>query len=145
MSTSDNKALVASFYQLMNARRFEEMWQLFSPDATWSGGGNPPLTTRTLDEMRLLIVDPIPVFVDGGIRYTLHAMTAEHDRVAAEVESYAPLVNGAVYNNRYHMLFVIRDATIRAVKEYGDTLHAREVFVDSGAMTSERLGGDLDG
>ena len=56
------------------------------------------------------------------------SLTAEADRVAAEVESYAPLVNGKVYNNHYHMLFEIRDGKITVVKEYADTAHAREVF-----------------
>jgi len=78
--------------------------------------------------MRRVIVDPMPVFVGGGIRFTLHAMTAEGDRVAAEVESYAELVSGTVYNNKYHMLFEMADGRIRVVKEYGDTLHAKEVF-----------------
>ena len=78
--------------------------------------------------MKPVIVDPMPIFVDGGIQFTVHSLTAEDDRVAAEVESYAPLVNGKVYNNHYHMLFVIRDGKIAIVKEYADTAHrARRV------------------
>ena len=41
--------------------------------------------------------------------------------MAAEVESYAPVTNGNVYNNHYHMLFEIRDGKIAVVKEYADT------------------------
>ena len=50
-------------------------------------------------------------------------MTAEDDRVAVEAESKAKLVNGTLYHNRYHFLFVVRDGRIHAVKEYLDTLH----------------------
>ena len=78
--------------------------------------------------MRDLIVDPMPIFVGGGIDFTLHGTTAEQDRVAAEVSCRAELVNGAVYANQYHMLFRFRNALIIAVKEYNDTLHAHEVF-----------------
>ena len=50
------------------------------------------------------------------------------DRVAAEVESYAPTAYGTLYNNHYHMLFEFRDGRIAVVKEYGDTAHARDIF-----------------
>ena len=139
MGIEDNKRLVVEFYRLMNERRFDEMWALFTADATWGGGGNPPARTAGIDQMRQIIVDPMPVFVDGGIHFTLHAMTAEGDRVAAEVESYAELVSGPVYNNSYHMLFEMAGGRIRTVKEYGDTLHAKEVFVDSGVMGREQM------
>ena len=82
--------------------------------------------------MRAVLVDPMPVFQRGGIDFTVHALTAEGDRVAAEVESHAPLVSGTTYNNHYHMLFEIRDGRIQVVKEYADTAHAREVFGNLG-------------
>jgi uncharacterized protein len=128
MSTEANKALVLELYRLMNERRFEEMWELFTPDARWGGGRAATDDFAPIERMRAVMVDPMPIFVDGGIEFTVHSLTAEADRVAAEVESYAPLVNGKVYNNHYHMLFEIRDGKIVIVKEYADTAHAREVF-----------------
>jgi ketosteroid isomerase-like protein len=136
----ENKAVIAAFYSLMNERRFDEMWSLFDPDATWSGGAYRPKVSAGIDRMKTVIVDPIPIFVTGGIRFTVHSMIAEDDRVAAEVESYAELVNGGVYNNNYHMLFRLRGSRIVEVKEYGDTLHAKEVFVDSGLVKASDLG-----
>ena len=123
-----NKALVEEFYELMNARRFDEMWELFTDDATWSNGGTPPSTTNPIEVMRGIIVDPMPIFVTGGIDFTVHSMTAEDDRVAAEVSCHAELTTGAVYANQYHMLFRFRDGAIIEVKEYNDTLHAHDVF-----------------
>ena len=125
-----NRALVERFYELMNDRRFDAMWKLFAVDATWSGGSGPG---RTVDEMRELIIDPNPRFVGGGIDFELGEMTAEGDRVAAEVECHATLVNGRAYNNHYHMLFVVRDGLISRVKEYNDTLHAHETFLADGS------------
>ena len=127
-----NRATVEQFYALMNARRFEEMWALFTADATWAGGGNPPQTVTPIARMQAIIVDPMPIFVTGGIDFTLHSMTAEGDRVAAEVSCHAELTTGKVYANQYHMLFGFRDGEIVEVKEYNDTLHARETFGDLG-------------
>ncbi len=123
---TDNRAIVERFYELMNDRSFDAMWELFAADATWSGGSGPG---RTVDEMRELIIDPNPRFVGGGIAFELGEMTAQGDRVAAEVESLATLVDGRVYNNHYHMLFVFRAGLITRVKEYNDTLHAHQTFV----------------
>ena len=129
-TTDANKALVRQFYELMNARRFEEMWALFSEDGLWGGGGTPPPFQAPVSQMATIIVDPMPIFVTGGIDFTLHDMIAEDDRVAAEVESHAELTTGAVYNNHYHMLFRVRDGKITEVREYGDTLHSHQVFGD---------------
>jgi ketosteroid isomerase-like protein len=125
-----NKALIEQFYELMNARRFDEMWALFTDDATWSNGGSPPSTTNPIDVMRGIIVDPMPIFVTGGIDFTVHSMTAEDDRVAAEVSCHAELTTGRVYANQYHMLFRCRGGRIAEVKEYNDTLHAHRTFGD---------------
>jgi uncharacterized protein len=140
MGPEDNRQLVQRFYQLMNDRQFDEVWRLFADGAKWGGGGTPPKASAGVEQMRQIIVDPMPLFVRGGIHFTVHSLTAEEDRVAAEVESYAELTNGAVYNNHYHMLFFLRDGQIAEVREYGDTLHAKEVFVDSGAVDGEQLG-----
>ena len=123
-----NKATIRKFYELMDARKFDEMWTLFANDAVWGGGGTPPKQQGPIDAMKAIMVDPMPIFADGGIHFTLHTMVAEGDWVSAEAESYAELVNGKVYNNHYHMLFEFRDGLIVQVKEYGDSLHAHEVF-----------------
>src|SRR5262245_45832050 len=132
MTVEENKSLVLQFYDLMNARKYDEMWSLFHPDAKWGGGRAETEEFGTIDNMKAIMVDPMPIFVDGGIQFTVHSVTAEGDRVAAEVESYAPLVNGKIYNNHYHMLFEVHDGKIAVVKEYADTAHARDVFGNLG-------------
>ena len=37
MTAEENKALVLELYGLMNERRFDDMWELFTPDAQWGG------------------------------------------------------------------------------------------------------------
>ena len=47
-----------------------------------------------------------------GIRFTIHAMTAEGERVAVEAESRGMHVSGKLYNNFYHFLFQFRDGQL---------------------------------
>jgi ketosteroid isomerase-like protein len=37
---------------------------------------------------------------------------------------------GKVYNNLYHFLVEIREGQIQAVREYLDTMHAKDVLLD---------------
>jgi ketosteroid isomerase-like protein len=65
----------------------------------------------------------------NGLQMRLGPMTAEGDRVAAEVESYGENPDGSIYNNQYHFVFVIRDSKLVEVKEYLDTQHTFAVFL----------------
>ena len=72
-----NKALVLDFYRLMNERRFQEMWELFAPDGLWGGGRADTDDFAPIERIKAVIVDPMPIFVDGGIHFTVHSLTAE--------------------------------------------------------------------
>jgi len=63
-----------------------------------------------------------------GFEFTIHAMTAEDDRVAVEAESHARHVSGKPYNNHYHFLFRWRDGQLVELKEYMDTEHVTDVI-----------------
>jgi ketosteroid isomerase-like protein len=58
------------------------------------------------------------------IKFRIHGLTAEEDRVAMECESHVlNPTNGRTYNNFYHYLFRVKDGQISLYKEYQDTLH----------------------
>jgi ketosteroid isomerase-like protein len=65
----------------------------------------------------------------GALRIIPTEMTAEGSRVAVEAESYGELKNGRVYNCLYHLLFIVTEGRIVAVKEYLDTKHLFDVFI----------------
>lgn len=65
----------------------------------------------------------------NGLELRVITLTAEADRVSAEVEGFAELVNGVAYNNQYHFLFFIRDGKIFRIKEYLDTLLMERALV----------------
>jgi ketosteroid isomerase-like protein len=64
----------------------------------------------------------------GPLRFTVSGLTAEGDRVAVEAESYGEVLNGKVYNNRYHFLLIFAGGKVSVVREYNDTKHSAEVW-----------------
>jgi uncharacterized protein len=127
MSSEENKRLVRQFLEHYAAGRYDAALAMLAPDSRWWLPGHPAefpaagwvdkatVQRRLASNLKLL---------PHGLEITIGAMTAEEDRVAAEAESKATLVNGRLYHNRYHFLFVIRNGQIHVVKEYLDTLHA---------------------
>ncbi len=63
---------------------------------------------------------------NGGLAYTVDSLTAEKDRVAAEVQSRGTLTNGEEYRGRYVFMLRIRDGRITSVAEHNDPRAVRE-------------------
>ncbi|HEY3659265.1 MAG TPA: nuclear transport factor 2 family protein [Steroidobacteraceae bacterium] len=63
-----------------------------------------------------------------GFKMTILDMISQDGKVAAEVQGYGKLIDGAIYNNFYHFLFEIRDDKIVRVREYLDTKHVDQVY-----------------
>jgi ketosteroid isomerase-like protein len=70
------------------------------------------------------------VTLDGrGLTYVVDTLTAEDDRVAAEVHSHGTLVNGEAFQMTYAFVLRIRDGRIASVAEHFNPL-----------ITNEKLG-----
>lgn len=54
----------------------------------------------------------------GGATYDVESLTAEADRIAAEVRAHGTLVDGQTYENRYVFVLRVRDNRIAAVAEH---------------------------
>jgi uncharacterized protein len=131
MSTEANKRLVMDFLGHYAGGRYAAALAMLSEDARWWLPGHPDefpaagwVDKATVERRLAANLKLLP----HGLAITTGAVTAEEDRVAIEAESRATLVNGRLYHNRYHFLFVIRAGRIVVVKEYLDTLHAREAL-----------------
>jgi ketosteroid isomerase-like protein len=57
------------------------------------------------------------LFVDG-FNYTIDSLTAEEDRVAAEIRSNGKFADGDAYENVYVFVLRIRDGRIASVAEH---------------------------
>ena len=62
----------------------------------------------------------------NGISYTVDSLTAEEDRVAAEVRSTGTLTTGEAYSGRYVFILRIRDGRIASLCEHNDPGPVRE-------------------
>jgi uncharacterized protein len=128
MSAEDNKQLVLGFFESLNAGNASAIMSALADSATWWVAGNFPLSgTKTKSQFGELM-GQLGSKIDGAMRVTPIACTAEGDRVAVEAESHAKMKNGKTYQNKYHFLFVVRDGKISQVKEYLDTMHANDVL-----------------
>lgn len=126
MGASENKQIAKEYFANLSAGREKEALEMLAEDATWWAPGFDVMSKAQFAEM-LSYIDKI---IKGNLHLTLKRITAEDDRVAAEAESDADLVDGKHYHNTYHFLVVIREGKIREVKEYHDTKYAAEVFGD---------------
>jgi uncharacterized protein len=133
MGTETNKLVVLSFFENFSVGKVEEALALMADSATWWVAGKPDkfalAGTKTKTQFAELLKG-IGAAMPKGLRVTPNGLTAEGDRVAVEAESYGEMASGKIYNNLYHFLFEVRDGKIQAVREYLDTMHAKEVLVD---------------
>ena len=128
MSAEDNKKVVLSFFENFSAGKTEVALGQMADTATWKPETFALAGTKTKAQFTELL-QGIGAAMPKGLRLTPKAMTAEGDRVAVEAESYGVHANGKVYNNAYHFLIEVRNGKIQAVREYLDTIHAKEVLV----------------
>ena len=133
MSAEDNKKVVVNFFENFSAGKAETALGMMSDTATWTVMGKPEnfalAGTKTKAQFTELLKG-IGAAMPKGLRVTPKAMTAEGDRVAVEAESYGETAKGKVYNNQYHFLIEVRGGKIQAVREYLDTIHAKDVLLD---------------
>ena len=66
---------------------------------------------------------------DGPYRYTVESLTAEDNRVAAEVKGEGMLVTGEAFANEYLFLLHIRDGKIATLREFFDVRPVQEQLV----------------
>jgi len=70
------------------------------------------------------------------MRMDVVGMVAEGDQVAAELRAHAVTKAGRTYDNRYHMLYTLRDGQIAAVREFTDLMTIQDVFYSPSAEAS---------
>ena len=133
MSAEANKQVVLSFFENFSAGKVDAALALMADTATWWVAGNPDKFALAGTKTKAQFVElaqGIGAAMPKGLRVTPKGITAEGDRVAVEAESYGETASGKIYNNLYHFLLEVRGGKIQAVREYLDTMHAKEVLVD---------------
>ena len=133
MSTEANKQVVKKLFAELAAGNLDGFFACLTPDATWQVMGKPDRFAlagkRNMAEMRTLL-GGVAEAMKTPLTVTPAGFTSEGDRVAVEATSHADLKNGRGYRNEYHFVFEFRDGKITRVREYMDTIHAKEILVD---------------
>jgi ketosteroid isomerase-like protein len=65
----------------------------------------------------------------AGLTYTVDSLTAEGDRVAAEVRSRGTLIDGKTFQNTYVFVLRIRDERIAGVAEHFNPQPVRDLIL----------------
>lgn len=119
--TEQLKVLARRFFDILGSGDVEALMAMYDPEGTcWTSGStliSGTMDTQTIRQGATAIFDAFP----EGIHFTVHAMTAEGDRVAVEAESLGRHVSGRTYNNHYHFLLEFRGDRLLRLKEYMDT------------------------
>ena len=132
-SIQDNKAVVADFLSTFSTGDVAAILGRMHDQGTWwvSGSIEGMSGLYTKEQLGALLLGVVEVYETGALKIMPTSMISEGDVVAAEAESFARLTTGKVYNNRYHFRFTVQDGKVKEVREYMDTMHARETFFPS--------------
>ena len=128
----DNKSIVKLFFEALSSGDVVRIGSFLTEDASWWVSGTVEGISGTYNKTQTLglLAQVSEVYKEGALKITATAMIAEGSKVAAEAESYAELHNGKVYNNLYHFVFELDGDKISSFKEYMDTQHVIDTFVD---------------
>ena len=121
--TRSNHQLAREFFAALSTGRLSS--QFFTDDMTaWTTTSGKSPKEKYLAGVRML-----QSLFPTGLTYTIDTLTAEEDRVAAEVQSRGTLVNGESFHNVYLFMLRIRDGRIASVAEHFNPQIVREKIV----------------
>ena len=128
MSTEANKAAVQRFFTAMNEGDVAGIVDAYTDDGqVWTMGSTLISGRFSRDQIRAAAGGIFDAFPEG-IRFELHDMVAEGDKVAVEASSRGLHASGQVYSNQYHFLFQFRDGRVFRLKEYMDTERVTDIL-----------------
>ena len=129
MSADANKKLVLGFVEDLSNGNIEAVEVAFAEDASWWLPGSLPVSGMhkgKKDIFENFFGKAIPYFEPNTLSIQVKSAIAEDDAVAVEWIARAKSAAGKPYENFYHVRFDCKDGKIQAVREYVDTLYAKE-------------------
>jgi len=132
MKTEQSRAVALAFVEHFSAGRAEQALGLLADDVQWWVAGHAdqfPLAGSYRKTELPDLFQWIGTALPHGVSVSVLGVTAEHSRVALEVEANGVTAHGEHYRNRIHFLFEVSDGKIIEVREYLDTQHAFQKLV----------------
>ena len=137
MGTAENKEIVRSYFDAVDRGDMQTITDLLHDEASfWVPPSLPDgVDFRGKAMVLKLFTESVGLYdPSSGLSVQIHTLTADEDRVAAELQIRGKAAaGGAPYENWYHFLFRIRDGRIVEIREHLDSLYAfRTLFVPAG-------------
>ena len=123
-----NKAVIARFFA--TAGDGGDILPFLADDATWWVPGHWELGGTYRKDQLGPVFDRVLALMEVKPRFTIHAVTAEEDRVAVDCEGEGRFRDGTPYRNSYHFLFRLRDGRIVSAREFLDTAYMSRTLAD---------------
>jgi ketosteroid isomerase-like protein len=124
-----NKAVAREFLAALGQADKARVSAVLGADCRAIATGTCTLSGERDRDAVLSTVDMLQEATQNGIAFSTISMTAEEDRVSAEVEGRSILTSGKPYNNQYHFLFYVQDGKIMRLKEYFCTKLVEDVLL----------------
>ena len=131
MGTTENKQVVRSFIEALLSGNLKALDAALADDATWWLPGSLPVSGTHRGKKGIFegfLAKAAPLFQPGSLAIEVRNTIAEGDCVAVEWIARGKTAKGKSYENYYHIMFEVKNGKIQAVREYVDTLYAKEVL-----------------
>ena len=131
MGNAENKQVVLGFVEALSSGNFDALKAALADDATWWIPGALPVS-GTYRGKKAILEDffgkAVTLFEPRSMSIQVRNAIAEGDCVAVEWVARGKSAKGKAYENYYHLMFEVKNGKIQAVREYVDTLYAKEVL-----------------
>lgn len=129
MNTAErNKGLVSRFFDNLNAGDVDAVVSVYTDDATVETMGATLISGEYERAQIPQAISRIFTVFPKGLRFTVHDMVAEGEKVAVEAVCSGEHASGQSYDNQYHFLFEFCDGKLRKLREYMDTEQVTDVL-----------------
>jgi ketosteroid isomerase-like protein len=131
MGATENKNVVLGFVEAFSRGNIEAAKVAVADDATWWIPGSLPVS-GTYKGKKGIFEDFMGkaggLFEPNSVSIQVRNAIAEGDLVAVEWIARGKTAKGKNYENYYHLMFEVKNDKIQAIREYVDTLYAKEVL-----------------
>ena len=121
-----NKQVIVDYFGEQMVAGLGSALRYLSDDATWWVPGQWELSGTYSKAQLAAAIAQLPY--DGYLTFDLATLTAEANRVAAEVRVRGKLKDGRSFDFWIHFLFTVDNGLITSVKEYVDSQYTRQLF-----------------
>lgn len=131
MGIADNKKVVAEFIEALSGGNIKALDAALAEDATWWLPGSLPVSGTHRGKKGIFegfLAKAAPLFQPGTLAIEVRNTVAEGDCVAVEWIARGKTAKGKAYENYYHIMFEVKNGKVQTVREYVDTLYAKDVL-----------------